>query len=260
MRFFEVQKTLDFLSSKSKLIRSNNPKIDEWVGKYLNECKLNGNEINILTQWCISKDLEERFKKQGNKFIPTKNEIKLFELELPKIISFFIGNGFQLNWWFTFNRSYLDSGRISKELEDQYKNMIIRLGNKFFLTDNILFLDWEDDVLNCRSVPNENVLKNLQQYIKNGAFQLELERHSKWAREEAGLMQSNEELEDDVKFQISCEIEEGRFLLSEESPLSNGNFILIPLESSERYDFFTTISKDFKKRIVTALSFYPWRI
>jgi hypothetical protein len=77
--------------------------------------------------------------------------------------------------------------------------------------------------------------------------------------EEAKLNQSEKELEKDVIFQIACEVQEGDFLLNKESPFPFGEFILLPLEVPERYDFFTIFAKDFKQRIVPALSSYPWR-
>jgi len=257
MRLFKTRKTMEFLRIRNKIIRSNNLKINEWVDEYLDRCLINGEPVNILTQWCISKDLEERFRKQNNKFVLTRKERKLFEKELPEIISVFKENGFDLNWWITFNRSYLDTGRISKELEDKYKRMIIDLAEKI---DDVLILDWEEDVLRGRPRPNKEVLENLEQFISSEAFRIELERHSKWTKEEAGLKQSDEELKQDVRFQIACEIEEGRFLINEQLFSKSKEFILIPLEVPERYDFFTVLANDFKERIVSVLSCYPWRV
>jgi len=257
MRLFKTRKTMEFLRIRNKIIRSNNLKINEWVDEYLDRCLINGEPVNILTQWCISKDLEERFRKQNNKFVLTRKERKLFEKELSEIIYVFKENGFDLNWWITFNRSYLDTGRISKELEDKYKRMIIDLAEKI---DDAIIFDWEEDVLRGRPRPNKEVLENLEQFISSEAFRIELERHSKWAKEEAGLKQGDEELKQDVRFQIACEIEEGRFLINEQLFSKSKEFILIPLEVPERYDFFTVLANDFKERIVSVLSCYPWRV
>ena len=76
--------------------------------------------------------------------------------------------------------------------------------------------------------------------------------------EEARLNQSTEALKKDVYFQIACEAKEGQFLNSDESPFKN--LIIIPLEIPEHYDFFTLRVPDFKKIIVSVLTFYPWRI
>lgn len=260
MRLRGVRNVMEFLRKRNKIIRPNNLKISEWVDNYLTYCLMNGKAVNILTQWCISKDLEERFKKQGGKFVPTKKERKLFETELPQIISVFSNNGFKMNWWITFNRSYLDSGRINKELEDKYKKIITNLAENSSIIDNVVFLDWEEEVLNSRPAPNRDVLDNFQRYIPEGAYNVELERHSKWAREEAGLNQTNNELEKDVKFQIACEVQEGFLLTSKDSPFEKGNFILIPLEMPERYDFFEILTRDFKRRIVSVIPCYPWRL
>lgn len=257
MQSFQVRKAMEFLRKKSRLVRKNNPRIDQWVEDYLKTCFLNGQPVSILTQWCISKDLEQRFKTQGNKFIPTKRERILFETELPELISVFKQNGFSLNWWITFNASYLDSGRISRELSDAYQKMINELAGDI---DDVLILDWEDDVLEKRPEPNQEVLENMDQFINPKAFELELERHSLWARDEAGLAQSNKELRRDVIFQIACEVEEGRLLTSNKSPFEKGQFLLFPLEVQERYSFFTVLAKDFKKRMASVLFTYPWRM
>lgn len=116
-----------------------------------------------------------------------------------------------------------------------FKEMIMGLSQE--VNNDILILDWEDDVLGSRSLPNSDILGDFNQYINPKTFELELERHSKWAKKEAGLNQSEQELENDVKYQIACEVEEGRFL--NQSFLNPGQFLLIPLENPERYDFFT---------------------
>lgn len=102
-------------------------------------------------------------------------------------------------------------------------------------------------------------MQNTQRFVSKSAFAIELERHSNWARKEAGLNQTDEELKNDITFQIACEAEEGR-LLTNELFFLGGNFILIPLEVSERYVFFKIFAPDFQKKIAPVLKPYPWRI
>ena len=251
---------LEFLRRQNKIVRSNNQKINEWVDDYMDECKKNGEPVNILTQWCVSKDLEKRYREQNNKFIPTKKERKLFEIEIPRILEMFAKNGFVVNWWVTFNRSYLDSGRISNQLEGEYKDVILQLIQDRRLTEDIILFDWEDDILGAKAKPDLGVLQNVEKYISRGAYNLELARHSTWARQEAGLVQTDKELDADVRFQIACEVNEGRLLVEVESPFNRGRFILVPLEVAERYDNFCVKAPDFKKRIVSVISSYPWRL
>ena len=106
--------------------------------------------------------------------------------------------------------------------------------------------------------PNEAVLAAVERLVAPKALELEVKRHSAWAQEEAGLKQSDDELRQDVYYQIACEAEEGRLLNGSNSPL--GEFILAPLEMPERYDFFTLLCPDFKRRIVAVLNPYPWRM
>jgi len=260
MQFPGVKKVMEFLRMRNKVIRPNNLKINKWVDDYLNRCLANREPVDILTPWSLSKALEKRFVKQRNRFTPTKKEIRLFREEMPEIIKVFEKYGFNLNWWVALSRSYLDSRLIGRELEDRYKKMITDLAEEFSLSDNVLFLDWEDDILGGRSIPNKRIVRDFDKYVKRGAFEIEFRRWQNWSKEEAELSQTDEELERDTKYQIACEVNEGRFLISEKSPFNSGDFIIIPLEMPERFDNFTIFAPDIKKRIVSVLSYYPWRM
>ncbi len=251
-----VRKVMVTLREKSRQVRQNNKRIDEWVDQFINRCALNGQPVTILTQWCISRDLEVRYRKQ-NGFIPTKAEEKLFRKELQDIAGLFRRNGISLNWIITFNRSYLDSGRIEKSIEDAYKQMIMNLAKPLVEEGWLILLDWEDDVLEARSKPDIEVIARIYDFVSEGALRIEIERHSAWAREEAGLTQSSEELQQDVFFQIACEVKEGQ-LLSEKDSLM-GECILVPLEVPERYDFFFLKALSLKERIAPILQTYLWR-
>ena len=251
-----VRKLVSALRERSRQIRGNNKKIDEWVDSFLNRSALNGEMVTLLTQWCISKDLEKRCKEQG-RFFPTRAEQRLFAREIPEVAKLFTENGLAINWIITFNRSYLDSGRISPEIERAYKKMIGKLAETMTSEGWLIILDWEDDVLGIKSEPDKEVLSAIKGFVPEGALNLEIDRHSAWARDEAGLTQSDEELQRDVFYQIACEAGEGSLLLNN-SPL--GEFLLIPLEVPERYDFFTLKAPKFKERIVPVMKPYPWRV
>lgn len=258
MTLIQIRKTTDALRSISKKIRANNPKISDWTDKYLTECFLDGKPLNILTQWCLSKALEKRFIDQGG-FFPTKKEKRILQEEIPEIIQIFKRNGFTINWWITFNRSYLDDRLLEKNIETQYKQMVLSLAPKD-LQNNVMFLDWEDEILFGRSQPDTNVLSAPQNYIKEGALDLEIERWCKWSQEEAGINQTLEKIKKDAIWQIACEANEGKFLVSKNTIFSEGKFLLVPLETPERFDNFSILSPEIKERIVPVLSFYPWRI
>lgn len=258
MRLPVTVKAMTALREKNRLVRPNNLKINEWVDSYLDSCVMNGETITILTQWCISKNLEARYQIQGATFAPTKKERLLFEKEIPKVADILRSNGFRINWWITFNRPFLDSRRVESWLETKYKELITDLARPLIEQGWLIFVDWEDDILEKRPKPNEAVLTSIERFVKPGVLELEMRWNSEWAREETTLNQSREELRRDVIFQIACEAEEGRFLGEKKSPF--GEFILIPLEVPEQYDFFAILAKDFKKRIVAALPPYPWRL
>lgn len=260
MRFRQTQTVMTYLRKRNKIIIPNNLKINEWVDNYLNSCVLKGELVNILTPWCISKAFERRFREQGDKFILTKKERRIIQEEIPEVLSIFLGNGFRVNWWITFNRSYLDSRLISKELEKKYKDMILSLVNNQFLKNNALFLDWEDDVLSKRSGPDKRILDDFENYVSKAKFGIEMQRWISWSEEQTDLKQIQEDLNQDVKYQIACEANEGKILMSDKSPLGSSDFLLVPLELPERFDNFTIFAPEFKKRIVSILSLYPWRI
>jgi hypothetical protein len=257
MRLRQTNAVMSFLRDKARIIRPNNLRINEWVDDYVNRCALEGKPVEILTQLCISKDLEVRYREQGNRFIPTKKERLLFEKEIPQVFCVFQKNGITLNWWITFNQSYLDSGRINDELRSAYGNMFSKLAEPLVRQGWLMVVDWEADILGKRPEPSKEVFANINRFVKPDALQLEIQRHSAWAREEAGLIQSDDELRRDVYFQIACEAEEGRYLVND-APFVE--CIIVPLESPERYDFFTLLVPDFKQRIVAALPPYPWRL
>lgn len=255
MRLPQTRSLMQWLRERAKIIRSNNLRINEWVDDYVDNCVRNGKEITFLTQLCISKDLEVRYQKQGNAFVPTKQERLLFEKEIPQIMEALQKNGIRFNWWMTYNRSYLNSGRLEPDLENKFKQMISGLAEPFLKQGWLLLADWEDEIICKRPEPNQDVLRDISKFVSSSALSVEVERHSSWAREEAGLDQTDEELKKDVYFQIACEAEEA-LILSQ----MLGEFILVPLEVPERYIFFFTLVPDLQKQIMAVLKPYPWRL
>ena len=257
MRLRQANAAMTSLRERAKIIRSNNLHINEWVDDYVNRCALTGKPVEMLTQFCISKDLEMRYQEQGNVFIPTKKERLLIEKEIPQIACMLEKNGIACEWWITFNQSYLDSGRISNEIRSAYVEMITKLAEPLAQQGWLMVADWETDILMKRSEPSSEVMADINRFVKPEALALEIRRHSAWAREEAGLTQSDDELRRDVYFQIACEAEEGRYLMNT-APFEE--CILVPLETPERYDFFTLLAPDLKQRIAAVLPPYPWRL
>lgn len=256
MRLLQTVSIIEFLRSKNKMIRPNNQKINEWVDDYINECILNGRPVDILTQWCLSKDLEIRYKIQSNLFIPLKTELELIQKEITQIIQIFLKNGVAVNWWITFNNSFLDRGRIASSISDKYIEMIKNIKQP----DSVILVDWEKEILSGRAKPNEGVLSNFFSFVSRKAFEIDFQNLLERVKKYPDFDKTEDELKKEVQFKIACEAEEGKFLFSNNSPFPNGQFILIPLEFPERYVFFSTLAPDFKKRVASILKPYPWRI
>jgi len=256
---FQTRNIMQWLRDRARAIRPNNIKINEWVDRYIDECVLNGKPVEILTQLCLSKVLEVRYKTQGNCFIPIKGERNSFLEEIPDIISCFNSKGVDVNWYITLNRSFLDGGRIDIKIENEYRKMIEFLINESKI-DNLTLYNWEDELLGKRAEPNNSVQNNLAKYVSNEALRIQIIRHSSWVKDKAKMVQTDYQIEKDVALEIACEAEEGRFLLSNESPFPNGQFILMPFETAERYAFFKTLEPNFQERIVSVLKPNPWRM
>lgn len=260
MRLPQTVAIMEFLRQQNKLIRANNKKIDEWVDQYINNCILNGRPVEILTQWCVAKDLEERLKAQGGQFSSLKAEKELILELIPKTVTVFSENGIAVNWWITLNRSYLDTGSVSSEVECEYREMLTGLIDESPASGNILLFDWEDDILKARPQPAKEVQQNVLKFVSQSAFDIDFIRHAAWIRDDTGLQLTDEVIRKDLEFKIACEAEEGRFLLSPESPFANGDFLLMPLEQAERYVFFSILAPEFQKRLVAVLKPNPWRL
>jgi len=183
----QTRTLMSWLRNRKTIIRSNNINVNEWVDSYVNQCVLQGKSIEMLTQFCISKDLEVRYRDQGDAFVPTKKERLLFEKEIPLVADAFRRNGVAFDWWITFNQSYLDSGRIDPAIQKAYTEMIAALAAPLIQNGWLILADWEIDILGKRPEPNGTVFANVGRFVQPDALQLEIQRHSSWAREEAGL-------------------------------------------------------------------------
>ncbi|MBP9822350.1 MAG: hypothetical protein KBC81_02840 [Candidatus Pacebacteria bacterium] len=252
----QVENVLSELRKRSKLVRYNNLKINEWVNRYLEDCILNGKPVNILTQWCVSSMLKKRYKEQGDKFIPTKKELRVLQEEIPAILSLFSRNGFRVNWWITFNTTFIDAEGIPRTA---YKEMLLRCSE----TDpkaGVVFADWEDDVLGKKMEPDQAVLGNFLGYVPEKYFKLRVEQLSIWAQKESDWRKTKDELGENIKYATACEIAEAKLLTFQNPLFGKEDWLLIPLDDAEAYDSFAIPVKDFKRRIVSVLSLCPWRM
>ena len=261
MRFPQTKAIMEFLRSQSKKVRANNKRIDEWVDNYIDRCVGEGKPVNLLVQWCLSRSKENRYEKQGNRFMPTEKEQNLVGKVLPDILDVFKRNGMHVNLWITFNPAFTDRGRISDFIADAYVAMVTDLiSSVSTLKDSVIVLRWEKEVIGCRSAPNEEMLTNFSRFVSDETFGAELERIKEKSVQYPVPVCTEEGFCEETRFKIACEAEEGRFLLSEESPFPNGDFILLPLESPEQYTLFNILAPGFSKRIAAVIPPYPWRI
>jgi len=256
-RFRTTTEVMEALRERNRLLGKGNARINEWVDEYLDSRVAEGKDVTLLTQWCVSKELEVRYRAQGGCFEPTKQEQTLFGTTMPWLVNLLEAHGFRQSWWLTFNRNCLESGRVDANLEAEYKRLIMGIAELLVRQGWLFVVDWEDDILGVRSYPNREVFAAVDAFVAPAAFQREMDRHISWEAE-AGLIQNELARKQDVRYQIACEAEEGRVLLDREGPF--GDFILVPVERAERYDFFRILVPEFKRRIVAVLPTNPWRL
>ena len=257
MRLPQVARIMESLRLRNKGLRPNNQKIDEWVDNYVQQCILKGQKVDILTQWCLSKDLETRYQTQGNLFTPLSGEIDLMQKEIPQIIQIFTDNGVGVNWWITFNGAFLDRGRITADLAKQYADMLKEIST----SPEVILLDWEQEILGGnRPQPSQKVLQDFFSVVPRKAFDLDFSNLLERVKKYPDFSKTEEDLRRESRYKIACEAEEGRFLFSPDSPFPCGQFIMVPLEFPERYIFFAVLAPEFKKRIAAIVKSYPWRM
>ena len=257
VRLPQVARIMELLRRRNQRLRPNNQKIDDWVDGYIQQCILKGQGVEILTQWCLSKDLEARFRAQGNQFTPLEGEVGLLMREIPEIIRIFTDNGVRVNWWVTFNGAFLDRCRVTPDIANQYMAMI----SGMCPMEGVVFLDWEREMLGgARPKPSDIVLAQFGSTISQKAFNLDFANLLRRVRRYPDFSGSEDSLREELKYKVACEAEEGRFLFGVDSPFPCGQFILVPLEFPERYVFFAALAPEFKKRIMAIARPYPWRM
>jgi len=69
MLFCQTISIMEYLRGRARYVRPNNSRINDWVDRYIDDCMKNGREVTILTQWCLSKDLEMRREEQSGEFL-----------------------------------------------------------------------------------------------------------------------------------------------------------------------------------------------
>lgn len=244
------------LRERAKAVRSNNLKINEWVDSYIEACILNGKPVELLTQYCLSKDLENRYDTQGGVFIPLPAEVEMFSKNIPTIIEMFKSNNVSVNWYVTFNNSFLERGRVSDVIVDQYMRMIESLS----INNEITFFNWEKDILGKQPEPSRDVLQNFTTLVSKEAFEIDMRNLIARVKQYKNFTKTEDELRNEAMFKIACEAEEGNFIFSENAPFSMGNILITPLEFPERLVFFEILAPEFQKRIVPILKLYPWRM
>ncbi len=252
-------KKLQEVNSSLKLRPKGVLRVGNRAKDYLFDCWNKRMAVNILTQCCVTKSLDERKILQNNRLKPLKSELRVFYREIPKIVALFKSYGFSINWFFIFvdseNTRRQASLTVKKEIMNLYQNLAGGVGD-------ILFYDWLD-FLNSFGInkinPNQDVLLNFTNLVKKDAFRFEYERRLR--REIIELNELDKADQDNLiwetKYRIAQMAEEAKVIT--ESLFPEG-LILIPSEEPERYDFFRILVPWFKELLVCLLTPNFWRL
>ena len=116
----------------------------------------------------------------------------------------------------------------------------------------------EDVLLRERPKPNPLVFSKFEEYVKPGMIEREFKDLWQWTIDEK-IKQTKEEVMKDLKLDMSCAAEEGKFLMSGETVLGP-KFIFMPIERPEALDSLALLVPEIKERIVTTLNTYPARL
>lgn len=261
MMLLSTRNFLSYLRNQSQTIRTNNRKISPWVDAYVNQCVLEGSYIELFTPWCIGKNLETRLLKQGGSFTLLSSEIKTFET-MERIISYGVSQGLLMNWTLTFNNAFFDSARIPESIGGAYISLIKNfIDSNKVLRENVIVLNWEIDVRTQRPSPDPENIRCFKSFISEKAYAIDLKNFIERTKKYKNFSMTQEEIKRDVIYNIVCEAEEGVYLMKNNPLFSNGNFIFIPLEFTERIVNFTcSLAPLLKERIVPVLRPYPWRM
>ncbi len=259
MRLPQTAKIMEQLRFLNRGVVRNNKKIDEWVDGYINDCILNGRPVEILLQWCSGLGLVKRKGMQGGQFKALPAEIELIQKEIPRVIKIFTEQGVKASWIITFNRSYIERRRLPDAPFIEYMAMIKELARDTpELGDYVLFFDWGEA---CGGIqPNQEILTQFDRFVTKSAIEYEIRTFLQMLKRYPDALASEDDLRAEAKTRIAFESEEARFLTGLNSPFTDGEFILIPLEKPERYVFFDLLSPNFAKRITSVVKLYPWRM
>lgn len=218
-------------------------KIKGYVRKYLESCLLNNRSVQIFTLWCLSRGLEKRVNRINGRIDPLPSEKDFFK-NARRIGELFKSFGLKVDWIILLAPSAVPSGQISDGIEVIYKDMLDELSG------SLNFIVIEEGL---KIIPSALVAKDFYSFVSQGAEDYEFKRRVKlW--EKRGLELDEKVICDELKLSVATKAVEAKMMVDE-----FGDFLLVPVEFTERYVFHNILVKDFTDRLLPIVKPYPWR-
>ncbi|MFZ5391303.1 MAG: hypothetical protein ACOZAJ_03460 [Patescibacteria group bacterium] len=217
-------------------------RLRSYLTDYLTNCLTYCQPIQIITLWCLSRSLSDRFL-EG--FIsPLNKEVKVIQ-EMKWLHELLAELGCTVMHYIYLVGSSSDRGFLDESVSRSYEAML----KKIIETANL------DAVVEQREVAlvDKDVLFKMEVIKNSRAWEIELDRRFNLA-EKHNYSLSPEQAYQETYKSVAVKMSEARSLVVEW-----GDFIVLPVESINRYQFHELGQPGFVDRLLPCLTNYPWR-
>lgn len=215
-----------------------------YVSDYLTRCLTFQKGATLITSWCLSKSLEVRLGLQG-KFTPLPKEYKVLK-DLNLCNELLSELGLQVSHFIFLVGSGVERGQVTAEVRGQYQDMLQELVDFFGF----------DILVDTRAVasPDLGILNKPEQLYHIDAYHKEIERRISLAKQRNQKITKTQAVDDAI---LSIAVKAGDAM---ELTRDFGDFLLIPIQFLERYQFHNLGYPNFTDRLLPITQFYPWRL
>ncbi len=220
-------------------------RIREYVRDYIIRCVTFCEPLQIITIWCVSKSLESRFARQnGFTALPTEHKTLMDFMCIHQLLKEL---GLIVNHFIFLVGSGVSSGQVESNISEQYLNCL----------NNLAFILEADVLIEFRPVANSEPLPPMLKVPHSDWFEAlerETSRRIKLANHR-GVKLTRDQADKEAQLSITVKANEARQLVEE-----FGDFILVPVEYVERYQFHNLGYAGFTNRLLPITKPYPWRM
>lgn len=219
-------------------------RLRQYVRDYLLRCVIGNLPVDLVTLWCLTKSVEDRWNQSQGKLEPTTKELKTAS-EIKTIVEFFGNERLEVNWFIFMAKSAVASGQIEDCVREAYGKMM-----------ETLLIDVPSAAIDL--IPSVEPAFEALSKVPEEALERERMRRTR-LYEKRRISASPETIEADLRRSIATKAAEGLWLVK---TFSDG-LLLVPVEYPERYDFHNLLLPTdlprVTEKICPVLTPYPWR-